>query len=119
MDLEQHLNHLESHRDWQGAVEALEQAIASSSDAAVKAELHLRLGRILHQKFLQGVKALKHFQDEINAGVNSMVAATFKAASSKARCPELLLMAKHHYNQPKPAKRLSPKRLLHWQYLLM
>jgi tetratricopeptide (TPR) repeat protein len=63
MDLEQHLNHLESHRDWQGVAEALEQAIQSSSDAAVKAELHLRLGRVLHQKFLQGVKALKHFQD--------------------------------------------------------
>src|SRR5690606_37636244 len=32
-------------------------------DASVKAELHLRLGRLLHSQFLQGVRALKHFQD--------------------------------------------------------
>jgi tetratricopeptide (TPR) repeat protein len=63
MDLEQHLNHLEAHRDWQGVVEALEQGIASAQDPSVKAAYHLRLGRVLHGKFLQGVKALKHFQD--------------------------------------------------------
>ena len=63
MDLEQHLNHLEAHRDWQGVAETLEQAIASAGDATAKAGLHLRLGRVLHGQFLQGVKALKHFQD--------------------------------------------------------
>ncbi|MCA9595363.1 MAG: tetratricopeptide repeat protein [Myxococcales bacterium] len=63
MDLEQRLNHLESHHDWQGLTEALEQSIVSSEDASVKADLHLRLGRLLHTRFLQGVKALKHFQD--------------------------------------------------------
>ncbi len=63
MDLEQRLNYLESHHDWQGAAEALEQGLASAQDASVKASLHLRLGRLLHSQFLQGVKALKHFQD--------------------------------------------------------
>src|SRR5262245_46979241 len=63
MDLEQRLNHLESHHDWQGVVETLEQGLSSSQDATVKASLHLKLGRVLHSQFLQGVKALKHFQD--------------------------------------------------------
>lgn len=63
MDLEQHLNHLEEHRDWQGLVDAIEQAIATTGDAPTKALLHLRLGRVQRNKFLQGVKALKHFQD--------------------------------------------------------
>ena len=63
MDLNQQLNHLESHRDWHGVAEALEQAIASTSDVETKADLHLRFGRLLHSRFLQGVKALKHFQD--------------------------------------------------------
>ncbi len=63
MDLEQRLNQLERHHDWQGAVEALEQGLQSEQDASVKAELHLRLGRLLHSRFLQGVRALKHFQD--------------------------------------------------------
>ncbi|HMJ13164.1 MAG TPA: hypothetical protein VK524_17205, partial [Polyangiaceae bacterium] len=63
MDLEQRLTNLERHHDWYGSVEALEQGIASAPDATVKAALHLRLGRLLHLRFLQGVKALKHFQD--------------------------------------------------------
>ena len=63
MDLVQRLNQLESVRDWQGLSEELEKGIASETDAAAKASYHLRLGRILEQKFLQGVKALKHFQD--------------------------------------------------------
>lgn len=63
MDLEQRLRDLESHHDWVGLAEALEQGILSSQDAAQKASLHLRLGRLLHTQFLQGVKALKHFQD--------------------------------------------------------
>src|SRR5262245_6382056 len=63
MDLEQRLNHLERHHDWIGLSEALEQAIVGTQDPVAKAELHLRLGRVLHSKFLQSVKALKHFQD--------------------------------------------------------
>ena len=63
MDLEQRLNHLERHHDWAGLAEAIEQAIAGAQDPAIKADLHLRLGRILHSQFLQSVKALKHFQD--------------------------------------------------------
>ena len=63
MDLVQRLNHLESIHDWQGLAEELEKSIASEGDPAAKAGHHLRLGRILEQKFLQGVKALKHFQD--------------------------------------------------------
>ena len=63
MDLAQRLNHLEAVRDWQGLVEELERSIASESDAATKASYHLKLGSILESKFLQAVKALKHFQD--------------------------------------------------------
>ncbi|MEZ4226752.1 MAG: tetratricopeptide repeat protein [Polyangiaceae bacterium] len=63
MDLEQRLNHLERHHDWAGLVEVLEQAIVGTEDASEKADLHLRLGRLLHSQFLHGVKALKHFQD--------------------------------------------------------
>jgi tetratricopeptide (TPR) repeat protein len=63
MDLEQRLKQLESVHDWHGVVEALEQGIAAAGDASAKASLHLRLGRILRGRFLQGVRALKHFQD--------------------------------------------------------
>src|SRR5687768_17416375 len=63
MDLDQRVRNLEAHHDWQGIAETLEQGLASTADAATKADLHLRLGRLLHRQFLQGVKALKHFQD--------------------------------------------------------
>lgn len=63
MDLEQRLKQLESHHDWQGLAEVLEQGLAAAQDQTVKAELHLRLGRLLYGQFLQGVRALKHFQD--------------------------------------------------------
>ena len=63
MDLQQRLSNLENHQDWYGLVEALTEALNVASDNAVKAELHLHLGRVLHVHFLQGVKALKHFQD--------------------------------------------------------
>jgi tetratricopeptide (TPR) repeat protein len=63
MDLAQRLNHLETVREWQGLVEELEKGIATEADASKKASYHLRLGRLLEDKFLQGVKALKHLQD--------------------------------------------------------
>jgi tetratricopeptide (TPR) repeat protein len=63
MDLEQRLKQLTSTHDYQAVVEALEQGIVATSDAAGKADLHLRLGRVLRTRFLQGVRALKHFQD--------------------------------------------------------
>src|SRR5207253_18385 len=63
MDFAQRLNHLESVRDWQGLAEELERAIASETDQAEKAAYHLRLGRVLEDKFLHAVRALKHFQD--------------------------------------------------------
>jgi golgin subfamily B member 1 len=63
MDLQQRLSSLENHQDWYGLAEALNEALSEVSDNAVKAGLHLRLGRVLHVHFLQGVKALKHFQD--------------------------------------------------------
>lgn len=76
MDLEQRLNNLERHHDWAGLAEALEQAIASVQDPVAKAELHLRLGRLLHSQFLQSVKALKHFQDafKLNPGLGEALA---------------------------------------------
>ncbi|MDX2051129.1 MAG: tetratricopeptide repeat protein [Polyangiaceae bacterium] len=63
MNLEQRLNELESHNDWQGLVDALEGALAASTQAEEQAALHLRLGHVLHARFLHGVRALKHFQD--------------------------------------------------------
>jgi len=63
MDLEQRLKQLTSTHDYLGVVEALEQGIGAASDPAAKADLHLRLGRLLRTRFLQGVRALKHFQD--------------------------------------------------------
>jgi uncharacterized coiled-coil protein SlyX len=63
MDLEQRLKQLESHHDWQGLAEALEQGLTAAQEQTVKAALHLRLGRLLYGQFLQGVRALKHFQD--------------------------------------------------------
>jgi tetratricopeptide (TPR) repeat protein len=63
MDLVQRLSELESVRDWQGLAEELERAIASETDGATKAAHLLRLGRVFEEKFLQGVKALKCFQD--------------------------------------------------------
>src|ERR1700712_4291338 len=63
MDLEQRLKQLESLHDWHGIVEALEQGLGATQDATLKADIHLRLGRVLHTQFLQGVRALKHFQD--------------------------------------------------------
>src|SRR4051812_46040055 len=63
MDFAQRLNHLESIHDWHGLVEELEKGIAAETDATRKAAYHLKLGRLLEEKFLQAVKALKHFQD--------------------------------------------------------
>jgi tetratricopeptide (TPR) repeat protein len=63
MDLAERLNHLEAVHDWQGLVEELERGIASDTDAASKAAFHLKLGRVLEDKFLHAVRALKHFQD--------------------------------------------------------
>jgi len=57
------LSHLEAAHDWHGLVEELEKGIAAAQDPAQKASLHLRLGTVLLDKFLQAVKALKHFQD--------------------------------------------------------
>ncbi len=113
MDLEQHLNHLEAHRDWQGLVDAIERAIADTADAITKSQLHLRLGRLQHRKFLQGVKALKHFQDayKINPAlvdalanaraiylelgklnmVQKLLELELKAAADPARQAELLI----------------------------
>jgi tetratricopeptide (TPR) repeat protein len=63
MNLAQRLSQLEQNRDWQGLVEELERGLQAESDAATKARLHLQLGQVLGQHFLQGAKALRHFQD--------------------------------------------------------
>src|SRR5262245_56389021 len=63
MDLAERLNHLEAIHDWQGLAEELERGIASDADAPAKAAYHLKLGRLLEDKFLHAVRALKHFQD--------------------------------------------------------
>ncbi|AKT41625.1 tetratricopeptide repeat protein [Chondromyces crocatus] len=63
MDLAQRLSHLETVHEWHGLVEELEKGIASETDVIIKAAYHLKLGQVLEDKFLQSVKALKHFQD--------------------------------------------------------
>lgn len=63
MDLQDRLNQLEETHDWQGLLELLEETVASVEEPEAKAAYHFQLGRLLHGKFLQGVKALKHFQD--------------------------------------------------------
>jgi len=71
MNLDERLSQLERNHDWSGLQETLEQGIAGSDNAAVQAEYHLRLGRLLRERFMQGVKALKHFQDafKLNAAL--------------------------------------------------
>jgi tetratricopeptide (TPR) repeat protein len=64
MDLQDRLTQLENVRDWQGLVEELEKGLANGEASnAVKAAHHLHLGKVWRDKFLSGVKALKHFQD--------------------------------------------------------
>ncbi len=78
MDLAQRLNHLEAVHDWQGLLDELEKQLASETDPVAKANCHLRLGRLLDEKFLQGVKALKHLQDAFK--LNSGLAEALRAA---------------------------------------
>jgi len=63
MDLDARLHLLESCHDWQGLVEELREAITREADPRRQAQLHLRLARVLSRHFLQGARALKHFQD--------------------------------------------------------
>ncbi len=63
MDLQERLKQLEEVHDWQGILEELEKAVAAETQPAQKAQLHRQIGRLLEHKFLQNVKALKHFQD--------------------------------------------------------
>lgn len=63
MDLDDRLQQLERCHDWQGLVETLQDAISREVDAPAQARLHLRLARALSGHFLQGARALKHFQD--------------------------------------------------------
>lgn len=78
MDLAQRLNHLEAVRDWQGLADELEKQLASETDPVAKANCHLQLGRLLDEKFLQGVKALKHLQDAFKQ--NSALTEALRAA---------------------------------------
>ena len=80
MDLQDRLKQLEIVRDWQGLVEELEKGIQSQSANEAKASFHLRLGQVLEQKFLAGVKALKHFQDAYK--LNPALAESLEAARS-------------------------------------
>jgi len=63
MDLQEQISFFERNRDWQGLIEELEKGLSGNTQNAVKASIHLKLGRVLETKFLQSVKALKHFQD--------------------------------------------------------
>src|SRR6187551_271156 len=63
MDLDDRLRLLEGCHDWQGLVDALEEAITAEQEPAARARLHLRLARVLAGPLMQGARALKHFQD--------------------------------------------------------
>ena len=80
MDLQDRLKQLENVRDWQGLVEELEKGIQSQTANEAKASFHLRLGQVLEQKFLAGVKALKHFQDAYK--LNPALGESLEAARS-------------------------------------
>ena len=80
MDLQDRLKQLEIVRDWQGLVEELEKGIQTQSANEAKASFHLRLGQVLEQKFLAGVKALKHFQDAYK--LNPALGESLEAARS-------------------------------------
>ncbi|MFI5299531.1 MAG: hypothetical protein ACHREM_15685 [Polyangiales bacterium] len=63
MEWTERLAHLEAIRDWQGLRDELEKAISAASSNEDKAALHLKVGRLLNERFLNGARALKHFQD--------------------------------------------------------
>jgi len=78
MDLAQRLNHLEAVHDWQGLADELEKQLAGETDPITKANCHLRLGRLLYEKFLLGLKALPHLKDAFN--LNSALVEALRAA---------------------------------------
>jgi hypothetical protein len=49
--------------DWQGLVEELEKGIAAATDERAEGRPAPAARAVLEDKFLQAVKALKHFQD--------------------------------------------------------
>src|SRR5262245_35840725 len=63
MDLDDRLRPLEGCHDWQGLVDALEEAVNAEQEPIARAGLHLRLARVLAGPLMQGARALKHFQD--------------------------------------------------------
>lgn len=63
MEVQQRVKQLEQVHDWQGLLEEFEKALAAASQPDDKAHWHVQVGRLLDGKFLQCVKALKHFQD--------------------------------------------------------
>jgi len=93
MDLQQRLSSLENHQDWYGLAETLNQALSEVTDNSSKAELHLRLGRVLHTQFLNGVKALKHFQDAYKLNP-SLTVALAEARSVYAELGKLNMVQK-------------------------
>lgn len=60
MDLARRISQLERFHDWSTLVEELERALATESDPAAKARMHLQLGRLLGHLMLQEKRGLKH-----------------------------------------------------------
>ncbi len=65
MELDERLSGLEENHDWRGFARVLEESIAGTDNAQERAGFHLRLGRVLRQKFLDGKKALAHLTSAI------------------------------------------------------
>ena len=63
MDLARRISQLERYSDWSALVEELERALPAEADPVSKARLHLQLGRLLGNLFLQEKRGLKHLQD--------------------------------------------------------
>lgn len=63
MSTQKRIAECESAQDYLAAREQLESEVAQEATHEEKALLHLRLGHLLRGEFLEGVTALKHFQD--------------------------------------------------------
>jgi tetratricopeptide (TPR) repeat protein len=63
MQLEDRVSYLEGIRDWDGVAEELEKGISQAQSVEEKAALSLRLGKVRESKFLNGVRALRDYQE--------------------------------------------------------
>ncbi|MBW2524919.1 MAG: tetratricopeptide repeat protein [Deltaproteobacteria bacterium] len=73
MDVSQQLIALEACSDWHGLAALLQKALAEEQDQERAAAYHLKLGRVLAGKLLQGALALRHFKQAWTLKPSSIV----------------------------------------------